>query len=103
MASASAAANELAKQLPASESGLAVPPPAASTAEAVDLCRDPGPAGAGAAASTRVGFLPGKKAERRGYMHQVFILSCLPLVYLLLPFAFWSCHGYFVCTYSYMG
>ena len=37
MASASAPANELAKQLPASASSLAVPPPAASIAEAVDL------------------------------------------------------------------
>ena len=37
MASASAPANELAKQLLASASSLAVPPPAASTAEAVDL------------------------------------------------------------------
>ena len=37
MASASAPANELAKQLPASASSLAVPPPAASTAEALDL------------------------------------------------------------------
>ena len=37
LASASAPANELAKQLPASASGLAVPPPAANTAEAVDL------------------------------------------------------------------
>ena len=37
MASTSAPANELAKQLPASASSLAVPPPAASTAEAVDL------------------------------------------------------------------
>ena len=37
MASASAPAKELAKQLPASASSLAVPPPAASTAEAVDL------------------------------------------------------------------
>ena len=36
MASASAPANELAKQLPASAGSLAVPPPAASTAEAVD-------------------------------------------------------------------
>jgi len=34
---ASAPANELGKQLPASASSLAVPPPAASTAEAVDL------------------------------------------------------------------
>ena len=37
MASASAPVNKLAKQLPASASSLAVPPPAASTAEAVDL------------------------------------------------------------------
>ena len=37
MASASAPANELAKQLPASASSLAVPPPAVSTAEAMDL------------------------------------------------------------------
>ena len=37
MDSASAPAHELAKQLPASASSLAVPPPAASTAEAVDL------------------------------------------------------------------
>ena len=37
VASASAPANELAKQLPASASSLAVPPPAVSTAEAVDL------------------------------------------------------------------
>ena len=36
-ASASATADELAKQLLASASGLTVPPPAASTAEAVDL------------------------------------------------------------------
>ena len=34
---ASAPANELGKQLPASASSLAVPPPAASKAEAVDL------------------------------------------------------------------
>jgi len=37
MGYASAPANELGKQLPASASSLAVPPPAASTAEAVDL------------------------------------------------------------------
>ena len=37
MASASAPANEIAKQLPASASRLAVPSPAASTAEALDL------------------------------------------------------------------
>ena len=41
MGYASAPANELGKQLPASASSLAVPPPAASKAEAVDL-----PAGA---------------------------------------------------------
>ena len=37
--------------------------------------RDPGPGGGGAAAaaSTRAGFVTGKKAERRDYMHQVFI------------------------------
>ena len=92
---ASAPANELAKQLPASGSSLAVPPLAANTAEAVDLSagrrRDPGPAAAGAAvatASTRADFLTGKKDERRGYMHQVFILSYPRLVYLLLPFCF---------------
>ena len=37
MGYASAPANELGKQLPASASSLAVPPPAASKAEAVDL------------------------------------------------------------------
>ena len=37
MASAFAPANELAKQLPTSAGSLAVPPPAATTAEAVDL------------------------------------------------------------------
>ena len=37
MASASTPANELAKQLPASASSLAMPPPAASTAEALNL------------------------------------------------------------------
>ena len=70
MASAFAQANELAKQLPASASSLAVLPPAARTAEAVDLS-------AGAVilgllqllllllllllSSTRAGFVPGKK------------------------------------------
>ena len=110
MACASAPANELAKQLPSLASSLAVPSPAACTAEAVDLS-------AGAAIRgllvlvlvlplRRVqAFSPAKKAERRGYMHQVFILSHLPLVYyLLLPFCFLViCRRYFVCTYSYMG
>ena len=113
MASVSAPANELPKQLPASASILliAVPPPAASTAEAVDLSvrrgRDPWPAAAAAAAaaaaSTRAGFLSDKKAERGGYMHQVFILSHLPLVYMLSPSAVWSCRRYFMCTYWCMG
>ena len=85
MVSASAPANELAKQLPASASSLAVPPPAASTAEVVHLS-------AGGAIRgllllvlllRRAGFLPGKKAERRGYMHQLFILSYPSLVFLL--------------------
>ena len=68
MASASALAGELAVQLPAPASNLAVPPPAASTAEVVDMSagaailEDPGPvvgAGAvGAAALTPAGFLP---------------------------------------------
>ena len=67
MASASALAGELAVQLPAPASSLDVPPPAASTAEAVILSagvaivEDPGQASAdfaGAAASTRAGFLP---------------------------------------------
>ena len=55
ISSASATASELAVQLPAPASSLAVPPPAASTAEAVNLSAggailaDPGPA-AGAAA-----------------------------------------------------
>ena len=52
-------------QLPAPASSLAVPPPAASTAQSVDLSagaailEDPGPAADGAAAfaSTRAGFL----------------------------------------------
>ena len=113
MASASAPANELAKQLPASTSSLAVPPPAASTAEAVDLSAGAAILGlllllllaaAAVAASTRAGFVPGKKAERRDYMHQVFISSYLPVVLLLLPFCFLViCRRYFVCTYSYMG
>ena len=65
MASASAPTSELAVQLPAPASGLAVPPSPASTADAVDLSagaailEDPGPAAAVAAvASTRAGFLP---------------------------------------------
>ena len=64
MASASAPAGELAVQLPALASTLAVLPPAASTAEAVDLSagagilEDPGPAaGAAGAASKRTGLL----------------------------------------------
>ena len=62
MVSASAPASV---QLPAPASSLAVPPPPASTVEAVDLSaraailEDPGPAAGGAvAASTRAGFLP---------------------------------------------
>ena len=97
MASASAPANELAKQLPASTSSLAVPPPAASTAEAVDLSAGAAILGlllllllaaAAVAASTRAGFVPGKKTERRDYIHQVSISSYLPIVFLLLPFCF---------------
>ena len=93
MASASAPAGELAVQRPAPASSLAVPSPAASTAEAVDLSagaavlEDPGPAAAAAAAaSTRAGFVLGKKAESRDYMQQVsnFILSS----YSLLALAF---------------
>ena len=109
MASASAPANELAKQRPVSASILALPPPAASTAEAVDLS-------AGAAILGLLLLLlllgcfdacrlrPRQKAERRHYMHQVFISSLLPIVFLLLPFcSLVICHRYFVCTYSYMG
>ena len=102
MASASARANELAKQLPASAISLAVPPPAASTtAEMVDLS-------AGAAIRGLLLLLlrcvqASSQAERRGYMHQVSGLSYLPLVYLLLPFCFLViCRRYFVCTYSYI-
>ena len=64
IASDSAPASELAVQLPASASNQAVPPPAASTAEAVDLSagaailEDPGPAVGAGAASTRAGCLP---------------------------------------------
>ena len=65
MASASAPARELVVQLPAPASSLAVPPPPASTAEAVGLpagaaiLEDPRPAaGAAGAAPTRAGFLP---------------------------------------------
>ena len=49
MASASPPASELAVQLPATASSLAVPPPAASSADAIDLSagaailQDPGP------------------------------------------------------------
>ena len=48
--------------------------------------RDPGPAAAAAAAaSRRAGFLPpDKKAERRGYMHQLFIVSNLPFALAFL-------------------
>ena len=107
MASASAPANELAKQLTASASSLAVPPPAASTAEAVDLF----------AGGANLGLLllllllrcgqassPEKRTERRDYVHQVFISSYLFMVFLLLPFCFLAiCRRYFVCVYSYMG
>ena len=83
-------------------------PLAASTAEAVDLS-------AGAAILGLLLLLccccldacrlrPRKKNERRDYMHQVFISSYLPIVFLLLPFRFLViCRRYFVCTYSYMG
>ena len=62
MASASAPANELAVQLPAPAISIAVPPPTARTAEAVDLSARAvileGPGPAAGAASTRAGFLP---------------------------------------------
>ena len=110
MASASAPVNELAKQLLASASSLAVPPPAASTAEAVDVS-------AGAAILGLLLLLllllllrrvqassPAKKTERRDYVHQVFISSYLPIVFLPLPFCFlFIRRRYFVCTYSYKG
>ena len=65
MASASAPANELAEQIPASANSLAVSHPAASTAEAVDLSAGAAIRGlllqhaGAAAASTRADFLPG--------------------------------------------
>ena len=105
---ASAPANDVAQLLPASSSSLSVPTLAASTAEAVDLS-------AGAAILGLLLLLccccldacrlrPRKKNERRDYMHQVFISSYLPIVFLLLPFRFLViCRRYFVCTYSYMG
>ena len=103
MGYASAPANELGKQLPASASSLAVPPPAASTAEAVDLS-------AGAVILSlrllllfrRVQLRPRQKIECRDYMHQVFISLYLPIVFLLLPLCFQViCRRYLVCTYSY--
>ena len=93
MASASAPVNELAKQLPASASSLAVPPPAASTQLKRWICQQRPRSGAccccccAAAASTRAGSLPGKKTERRGYMHQLFILLSYP-PFSLLALAF---------------
>ena len=97
MASASASADERAKQLPASVSGLAAPLLAASAAEAVDLS-----AGAAILALLLL-VLPrlllllirrvqasslAQNAESRDYMQHVSISSYLPIVFLLLPFCF---------------
>ena len=77
----SAPAIELAVQLPAPASSLAVPPPPASTAEAVDLSavaailEDPGrAAGAAGAASTRAGFL---RDRRRLLAYYIYLSKAL--------------------------
>ena len=141
MASASAVAGELAVQLPAPASSLDVPPPAASTAEAVILSagvaivEDPGQASAdfaGAAASTRAGFLPDSRCLFRLIYSRLcsgrggtiistcrrWLRWCLCLFVfvtcfhfitfacglLFLPFSFLVIlHRYFVCTYTCMG
>ena len=93
MASASAPANELAKELPASASSLAATSGSkhSGSGGSVSRGRNPGPAAAAAAAaaaaSTRAGFVPDKKAERRDYMHQVFISSYVLIRSSLLALA----------------
>ena len=82
MASASPPASELAVQLPATASSLAVPPPAASIAEEVDLSVGSAileDAGSGAAV-----------AVASAATHPFFIFSYLPLVYCSCIFAFLS-------------
>ena len=99
---ASAPANELGKQLPASASSLAVPPPAASTAEAVDLS-----AGAVILGLLLLLLLLLRRVQASSPANTLNAgITCIKFsfhrVFLLLPFCFLViCGRNFLCTYSY--
>ena len=77
----------------APSSSLAVPPPAESTAEAVDL-----------SAGAVILEDQGTAAATASSTHQFFILPSLRSVYCSCFFSFWPYfEGIFVCTYSYVG